>query len=167
MLRMTDMKSRRVIVIAVYCTIILLTLAFIFGNSTFSKEESSEQSGDVVDIIKPIVDPQDKVPREDFEHAIRKLAHVAEFALLGFETALLAFYISGGFRLQDSVCLLFFGLLCANTDELIQSFTERGSMVSDVFIDFIGVVCGVALGYALAMAGRAILRRRIKKPCNE
>ena len=154
-----DLKSKRGIVLLCYCLLILLTVAFIFNNSLFSKDESGAQSGALARLLKPIFDPLDKLPFEEFEHIIRKAAHFSEFGLLGLECALLAFHISRGFKIRDAVYSAFATLLVADLDELLQLFTERGSRVSDVFIDFSGAVCGIAAGYAAAITVRAIYRR--------
>ena len=163
MMRLTDFGTRRVTVIVALILSILLTLAFIFGNSMRSKEESSDQSGAVVEVVKPIVDPNDEIPREDFEFSVRKLAHFSEFCLLGLELSLLAVYIFGGLDPRNAVCAAFVGLCCANADELLQKFYDRGSEVSDVFIDFGGVILGVLLGYALVLTAMAAKKRKKKK----
>ena len=43
-----------------------------------------------------------------------------------------------------AVCACLLGLLAAFLDETLQLFSGRGSMVADVWLDFAGVVCGVA-----------------------
>lgn len=147
------------VLLTVYCLLIVLTLAFIFGNSMMPIEESMEQSDKYVSSMKPILDPSGQLSYDIISPLIRKLAHVIEFAILGLELALLAFHISGGFRLRDSIYAAFGGLLCANTDEFIQSFSDRGSMVADVFLDFGGVILGIVGGYLLALAARGVRRR--------
>jgi VanZ family protein len=86
------------------------------------------------------------------------MGHIVEFALLGIELALLAFHLSSSFKLRDAIYAAFGGLLVANVDELIQTFTARGSAVSDVFIDLGGLVFGLAVGYGIVYGVRAILR---------
>lgn len=159
-----DLKSKRGILFAVYCLVIILTLAFIFSNSILSKEDSSKQSGFLSSLMKPLLDPFGNLSADQFEHIIRKLAHFSEFALLGFEFALLAFHVSEGFKLRDAVYSAFAGLLCANTDEFLQLFTGRGSMVSDVFIDFCGALCGIAVGYAVALTAKALRKKKKRGP---
>jgi VanZ family protein len=61
------------------------------------------------------------------------------------------------------VCVAFLGLLCANIDELLQKYTERGSEVSDVFIDFGGVVIGILLGHAIVWTVGAAIKRKKEK----
>ena len=52
------------------------------------------------------------------------------------------------------------GLLTALTDETIQRFyAGRGSSVTDVWIDFAGVLCGMAAAFVLTQLLGALLRR--------
>ena len=122
------------------------TLCFIFSNSLKNKADSSEQSSEIVQIVKPIVDPENKVPCDIFEHYVRKCAHFSEFALLGFELILLLYVISkrslkdippSGF-ISSTLAIT----LCALIDETIQLFSERGSSVTDVWIDISGGISG-------------------------
>lgn len=158
-----NVKSKRGIIFFCYCLVILLTLCFIFGNSVATREESAEQSGAVSDSLKPVLDPKDKLTDSEFELLIRKTAHFSEFALLGFELALFAFHISMGFKLRDAIYSVSASLLLANCDELLQNFTERGSKVTDVFIDFGGAICGIVAGYIVAYIVRAIYRKAVTK----
>ena len=86
-------------------------------------------------------------------HALRKLAHFGEFAVLGF---LLAHCL----RVRIGRPLLA-GLLCALADETIQTFVAgRSGEVRDVWIDFSGVCAAVALVYLV----RRLRNRRARMP---
>ena len=130
-----------------------------FGNSILSGEDSSRQSGLIAKLLKPIFNRNGAIPDARFEYIIRKLAHFSEFALLGLELTMFTVHISERIKVRDTVYPAFAGLLCANTDELIQLFSGRGSMVSDVFIDFSGVLFGIAIGYLLTAALRALRQK--------
>ena len=156
-------KNNRAIICAVYAIVLICTLAFIFSNSLASKEESAEQSDKVVEIVRPIIDPNHTMKDEDVSKIVRKSAHFAEFCLLGFELSLFAFYISGGFNLRRTVFSAFAALLVANIDEYLQIHSDRGSSVADVFIDFGGSLFGIAVGIAVAFAVRGIYRRVAEK----
>src|SRR5665647_3607255 len=70
-------------------TLIILTLIFIWGQSALSVSESSSNSQTVTTtVVQPI---QQAVTGEATitDAAVRKMAHVAEFSLLGLEMALL------------------------------------------------------------------------------
>ena len=73
---------------AVLTVLIVLTLIFIFRNSTDSKEESSALSLYVKELVGPILElfvGKGKVT----EHLVRKLAHFTEFFALGAEFSFL------------------------------------------------------------------------------
>lgn len=76
------------------------------------------------------------------EHLLRKLAHFAEFAILG---------VFLGKSLRGPVTrMLLVGLLCALCDETIQLFVVgRSSQVSDVWVDFSGILAAAALLWVL------------------
>lgn len=98
------------------------------------------------------------LPMSEADHLVRKLAHMTEFAGLGFFLRLTV----GQFRLQGwrawggALCL---GLLAAGMDEFLQQFSVgRSSQLSDVGIDFIGVCAGCLM--AAAFCWGVIVRRR-------
>jgi VanZ family protein len=143
---------------------VILTVGFIFNNSIKSPEESSKQSQEVVETLRPIVDPSNKVSDKDLTHKVRKSAHFLEFALLGFELSLLTFFAKKGFSANVLVYSASSCLLVATLDEYIQSFTDRGSSVTDVIIDSCGSVTGIVLGLAIAftvaLTARIISKKR-------
>ena len=123
----------------------LLMVAFIWGNSLKSIPESAAQSSQVADTVRPVLDPQEKLDRPTFHDLVRKLAHVVEFFALGL--------FAGGF----AVCLslerkerlislpVLLVLSVAVVDEWIQHFTNRGSRVTDVVLDFAGAITGLLI----------------------
>jgi len=143
---------------------ILLTVGFIFSNSIKSPEESSKQSQEVVDTLRPIVDPNGQVSDKDLTHKVRKSAHFLEFALLGFELSLLTFFAKKRFSVNALIYSASSCLLVATLDEYIQHFTDRGSSVTDVMIDTLGSVTGIVLGLAIAftvaLTARIISKKR-------
>ena len=94
---------------------------------------------------------------DQLNHVLRKAAHFTEYSLLG----LLLFLTCAAFRFQLRhfyIYNLFIGMSVAVVDEYIQSFVEgRGSMVSDVLLDFSGVALAVLLAsivYLLVLKNR-------------
>ena len=150
------------VLVTVLAVLIVLTMCFIFGNSLKGPEESKQQSDAVGDIIRPIIDPEEKLSEEEFSFLVRKSGHFVEYAILGVECAALAFLLCGRLTLLGVVYSAFGCLLMADVDEFIQSFTGRGSKVADVFIDFGGAVTGIAFGFVLIYAVRYIHKRRIR-----
>ena len=152
------LKRHAVLLILLATTVAIL--AFIFHNSLQDGAASNNQSGQIAEIIKPVLDPRAAVPEEAFHKFIRKMAHFLEFCMLGVSTALLAMHVSAAYVRCSVVAPLFLVLLSAVTDEFIQSFTGRTSAVSDVLIDFGGAAVGILLAYG---AVGLLMKRRKKK----
>ena len=91
------------------------------------------------------------------EHTVRKLAHIAEFALLGFFlTCCLRVYTKRLF----AFCAwpLLFGLFIAVCDEFLQRFVPgRSGSIKDIFIDFTGVCGGTAVAICIVFAVSFVL----------
>lgn len=121
------------------CTaLILLNLAFIWGNSALPGEISQAIS----DFVGSLFGGGQALP-ETGSGLLRKIAHFAEFASLGFLMAALA-WMRGERGLHLASLALLGGVLAACVDESIQLLTpERASSLVDVWIDTSGVVTGV------------------------
>ena len=150
--------KRRKTCLALLGLLILLTLGFIWGNSLKSIPESQAVSLSLLDRLKPLLDAVFG-PDRITDHILRKTAHFCEFALLGAELRLL-FLLMGQRGLQGLMNALFAGLAAAVTDETIQIFSQRGSQVSDVVLDFSGVVTGALV---ISLAARLLRRRKEKR----
>lgn len=140
-------RYRRVY-IAVYLMLLVFWLGFIFSNSLANATESTQQSNKVVKIIQDIakaLSPEATVEPE----SIRKSAHFIEFFVLG------ALYYIGSFFIKASRVSLFFhslfiSILSALTDETLQIFSQgRSSEVTDVWIDFLGVLLAHIIIFAV------------------
>lgn len=119
--------------------LILLTVCFIFENSTESKEESGQKSEIVKEVVNTAIEAlggEEKVT----DHMVRKTAHFLEFFTLGAEMMLMCMLHRKSF-----VWPAFLGLLTALMDETIQISSKRGSAVQDVWLDFSGVVAALLL----------------------
>lgn len=130
-------------VISVFLTI------FIFSNSLKGSTATNSDSGFIMQIIKPFVDKICNIDEELLHIIIRKLAHFTEFCWLGIATScfcVLYKKYKNKFLLGSN---LFYCLFIGVTDEFIQSFTGRTSMVSDVLIDFSGALFGIVLVYLI------------------
>ena len=175
----------------VLLVLVALMLAFIWGHSLMSVEQSGAESLQIVEMLKGVFSrvcgllgiggAVEAVWITD--HLVRKSAHFVEFAVLGGLLCLVCKVCmvtggesgvgksggesgvveSGGEPTKSgvvrAVCACLLGLLAAFLDETLQLFSGRGSMVADVWLDFAGVVCGVA---AVA-AGMWIWERGMKK----
>ena len=142
----------------IFAILALLLVCFIFSNSLRPRGESDDQSRAVMQLIKPILDPHDRISDAVFHHYLRKTAHFTEFAALGF---LLVGFVDcftwKSKKKQWHLLPLLLSLLVAVTDETIQIFSPlRGPGVSDVLLDF----CGAAFGAACMAALLLILRKK-------
>ena len=123
---------------------IAITLLYIWSNSIQSTSQSNEQSKRVLEVIEEVFRTE-SLNTEDAQHIVRKAAHVAEFALLGLEMSLLLF-ATGKMCRKNTITILFIGLASAVMDETIQVFSQRGSQVIDIWIDFAGLISGIGIG---------------------
>ena len=137
-------KKRNLLSIVVLILIVVL-FAFIWGNSLESIPDSRARSSVVKDMVEPLLEVfvgEGNVTM----NLVRKLAHLIEFGLLG--VGLTVFVILRKQRgLQAIVNCLFVGLIVALADETIQLYSNRGSQVQDVLLDFGGVAAGVVLAW--------------------
>ena len=118
-------------------TLIFLNLAFIWGNSLLPGGISQILSNWLASVLTG------NGSGGEGTGLLRKLAHLSEFACLGF---LLAWYAwLRGERSFHLLCAaLLGGLLTACVDESIQMLTpDRGPSLVDVWIDTCGVVIGL------------------------
>ena len=172
------MRKTKKVLLVLAC----LMLAFIWGHSLMSVEQSGAESLRVVELLKSLVSrvcgllgiggAVEVVWITD--HLVRKTAHFVEFAVLG---GLFGLVTSAGAKTGEpgagsgtcgepgagavrdgsercgargagavrAICACLLGLLAAFLDETLQLFSGRGSMVADVWLDFAGVVFGVAV----------------------
>ncbi len=123
-----------------------LLICFIWGQSMLPQKTSAAESSRLMNLIKPLLDPGDRIDGETFHHYIRKAAHFSEYAALGF-------CMSGFFRnlvwkrkpLHIPAAVAGCAFVAA-VDESIQLFTDgRGARVSDVLLDISGAVFGLAV----------------------
>lgn len=128
-----------------------LTLAFIFGQSMLPRSVSAGESGWLEEsVLDPVFRFFGMDPPED--HIIRKVAHIMEFAVL---SVLLVFCFRG--QVVKSAGIAF---CAAFLDESIQLLTDRGALITDVWIDLAGILIGTLVGMLI---WRTILFRKAAK----
>ena len=138
-----DMKT---FVFVFKLVLVILMLAFIWCNSLLPGELSLKQSEGVLKLIEPLVNAVTRVLNAagydvDEHLVVRKMAHFAEFAVLGALMFLLFVKPDGRSRylLPAGLCLA-----AAGVDEGIQIFAvERGPALRDVLLDFCGSSVGI------------------------
>ncbi len=125
---------------AVWWAVITLTVLFIWGQSLLRREMSAMQSEAVQGVLGNLFG--ERVYDSFFYQHIRKVAHFAEYALLGAEWM--------GYRMTVNVrrpawwLLGVFGPAVAVCDELLQFISARAPMVTDVLLDSVGYAFGLA-----------------------
>ena len=124
---------------ALYLCLVILNLAFIWGNSFVPGDISGEISGGIFEVVSDLF----AVFGDKGQFVLRKLAHFSEYTALGF-------FLGGIFTAQGQKGIhrftmpLLCGLFAACVDETIQIFAEaRGSSLIDVWIDTSGVCFGL------------------------
>ena len=137
--------------------LLILNLAFIWGNSLMSAEASLAFSN----WVKSLLDFLSGAPESGVEGSglLRKVAHFGEFACLGMLLTWLAAMV-GERGLHLFAMPLFGGMAAACVDETIQVFVpNRGPGLIDVWID----TCGTAAGMMLLLIGHHYIQKRKHK----
>lgn len=149
---MTLKKKRTLLVL-----LIVLTVAFIWGNSLMPSAVSHKISGFVMKLIG--------LERETGgigEKVVRKMGHFVEFFALGAELTLFLRLWEAS-RLWRSIilacCTMFFPII----DETLQGFSDRHSLIRDVWIDMSGFVLGCAMMLALLALFRRLRERVLRR----
>lgn len=126
-------------------------MGLIFFFSSQDADSSSSTSGQVIDkVAEQTVDGYKNYTQAEkdafifeHQHIVRKLAHFAEYVLLG----ILAFLTLSTLPIKPSLrppAAFLFGVLFATTDELHQMLSAgRSCQWSDILLDSSGVLAGV------------------------
>ena len=148
----TERTSLWVIAGRVVFTVALIAcIWFIFSNSMAVATVSSGSSGRVLAWMRIILRRlgQPGLAEHLTMHIVRKLAHFCEYLLEGFLLMLCLRVYTRHFFKHVSWPMLG-GLLTALTDETIQLFVPgRSGQVTDIWIDFSGVMTGLLVGLIL------------------
>ena len=134
--------NRKRIMTGILLFLVVLMVIFIFSNSLKSRDESKKDSDLVAGILGPILEWIFSGKIENVGFVVRKLAHFAEFCMLGLSVSGLLAVVDYSRKWWLCGYGLLFCLFIAVCDEFIQSFVGRGSAVSDVLIDFGGAASG-------------------------
>ena len=150
----TQKTSPWLVLFRIVFTVALLgCIAYIFHNSLQSGAESSLRSQAVMQAVNETLGKMHLGPLS--EHTIRKMAHFLEFTLEGFLLMLCLRVYTARFVRHMSWPLLI-GMGTALMDETIQLFIpNRTSMVTDVWLDMLGVVAGLFLALIILLMVRA------------
>lgn len=157
--------ERRALILKITVTLTtLLVMGFIFSNSAEVAEASGGKSALVTQWINGVLAVLGFGLRLT-EGLVRKLAHFAEYSLLGF-WLVLTLRVYTRRVLPYLAWPLFLGLATAVCDETLQTFIPgRAGQLRDVCIDFAGVTAGIFCGLILMLLIKAlviVLRQRRK-----
>lgn len=166
------------VTLAIILTVaVLINMAIIYFFSEESMEDSGDRSTGIVEKIMYLLHPDyDSLKwstrmeiMASTHRLVRKLAHFAEFGLLGFLSAWLVAYVNRRKKWirawLEWLIPIVFCLLYAISDEVHQIFSNRGASAKDVVIDFAGAVTGILLLRAILGIVRAAKRRRERRTC--
>lgn len=128
------------------CSLLVLLVVFIWGNSLLPGSISGAISNRFKDILAKLLPFLFQGPAgESSGGLIRKLAHFAEFAALGLAFSWLYGMLCNVLKKQIPLALAS-GALTACVDETIQRFIpDRHGCLPDVGIDTAGVITGILL----------------------
>lgn len=135
-------------------------IAFAFIHSSMPADLSSEESESVMGVLQYIL---------DFfgfsavltDHIVRKAAHFAEYTAIGMLLVSCAYSFSRTKPYRYYSQILFAGLATAVIDETIQlNVAGRSGQITDVLLDFSGVITGAVFMLLIYMIYRKI--RKIK-----
>lgn len=139
--------------------IVLVTL-FIWGHSLVPAAQSSAESGRIVALLAPILETIQVNP-DRWQTLVRKGAHMTEFFLLAvvwMAVLLRCKAVSWPRKLGTAAAVC---MATALVDETIQLRSDgRSGQISDVWIDLLGALIGIAL---VAITAGVMARRRRRK----
>ena len=154
------MSYKRKAALYIIIALIVLTIAYIWLNSVKTQEQSAATSEPVYEEFQEVVDYVAGEGTIEITHdGVRKFAHFLEFAALGVEFCALYIVLKrqsfGGFAE-----MLPFGLYVAVIDEGIQTLSDRGPEVRDIFIDYSGYLAATLVFFIVFVIRRAVKRRK-------
>lgn len=141
----------------------LLFVLIVFHYATismYSATPASQSSEDSMVIVNKVIDAIQYVSGDEglslsvqtkafIHHVIRKIAHITIFFIYGFLNVMLFYLVCDKIYLKAIHPTLLIGFCGASFDECLQLFVEgRAGMISDVFVDMVGV-CGACLLFSM------------------
>jgi VanZ family protein len=124
----------------------------------YSKDASSAQSVAVQGFLDKIASFFG-ITLQLNQQVVRNLAHLLEFFVLGVEIALYGTYGRSPVR-QDLFHMTAAVFAVGFMDETLQIFFQRGPMIADVWLDFVGGISGMLLVFAVYFIKNASKKRR-------
>ena len=136
----SDKSSLTFRIITIILTVSMVLFAFI--HSMMPATVSAEESGGILILIETFL-KNIGINASISEYIIRKSAHFAEFSLIGGLLTTCAYSFNRKKPYIYYAHILFCGLAVAVCDETIQlNVVGRSGQVSDIILDFCGIVFG-------------------------
>ena len=147
------LKNKKISCSEVLLILTILMICFIWGHSMMPADISSGESQWFLQRIQSVFNAVG-IRSNITEHFVRKLAHFTEYACLGILLMLNTILAARGI-FKNKIAQLYIGLLVPVIDESIQLFVEgRSGMITDVWIDYSGVIAGMAAVLWICIAVR-------------
>lgn len=145
---------------AILIVLLLLQMWIIFGFSNQDGEKSGSISRQITEVITKNISVIQNLPKDEkqivlkrVEHIVRKIAHFSIYTVIG----LLLMSLMSTYKIKQKnriVTSAIIGLLYAISDEIHQAFIPgRGPQITDVGIDFSGVIMGIFIAYIIISFG--------------
>lgn len=142
-------RSKKAVTLCIW--LIVLNLAFIWGNSLLPREVSSAFSKMVGVFLNRFTPESLNVAEGEGQGILRKIARFTEFCTLGMLLSWLVRMV-GSKKWEYCLIPLIAGAFAATLDEIIQIFVPgRGPQLRDVGIDTLGVILGILLLSGIAL----------------
>lgn len=157
------MKNSERILKILYVTL-TISLILVWGQSCLNKEQSTVSSDFVIDRIEPVDELKngDEAAHAEYQFLhdlVRKLAHVIEYAAVGFQVMCILYLRKKDSLKYYAICL-YFGLTVGFLDESIQILSSRGPLILDLWIDLGGVVVGILAAFVLRAVIQHVTSRK-------
>ncbi|BES66455.1 VanZ family protein [Gottschalkiaceae bacterium SANA] len=160
-----ELTRSRTIIIVIAWSLVLLWMGVIYSLSSQVAVESNALSHGVTEVIVEAVQtvvPSAEFDVDDFNHLIRKNAHLLAYLILGFLVSH-AFARNGLHGRENARHTLIICVLYALSDEMHQMMVPgRGPALMDVMIDSLGVCIGLSLYYFIHVARKRVRRKIIE-----
>lgn len=168
--RLKKNKYQVIIFRYIFWILALTIMTVIFLLSSQDADTSTKVSGGTIEVFAKIFVPGfENMPQiqkdtliENMQHFARKTAHFTAYMGIGIMTAAAMRTYSIKLRYKLIIPAVI-GLIYASTDEIHQGFIPgRSPQVSDVLLDFCGVLTGIGIVTLICIVYMHIKKRRCK-----
>lgn len=135
-------------------------IAFAFIHSSMPADVSGAESAETMGFLQNIINFFG-INFELTDHIVRKLAHFTEYTAIGIMLMNTAYSFNKDKPYIFCPHILFVGLFTAVIDEAIQlNVPGRAGMITDVLLDFTGVITGIIIMFVILTIYISIRKKR-------